>query len=453
MVLAIAALVGYLGTRISADRDLIETIGTWISVVVLVAIAGMNLRQLAAGRTTRRRREDAVASEGAARGSSPLLAIPVGLLFGFGFETSSQVATYALAFGVQSGVTGALIVGGMFCLGMIVTDTLDSVLVHRLVSDRSSRLPQTMRVWIWSVTMMALAVAAYELAQLLGWRPPFDDAGSAAHWSASLIAVFGYVFLRTRRTRTTASPPIEGGRLAWPGRACSSRSWSRQRRRSRRGRTLSPTRPRAPSRPAADGGSGQSRRPDARRAGRVLGTCRRPATCRTTSLSPRNLSEQYLQRYRERGDIGDVDPRARDGPARGARRAALARIADGAMAAALLALHRFAEARAYVRDAEQGSAPDAAESSHARPDSTWNSASTHDVAHAARPHQAGRPRHLDRDRRSALRRTDRAPRRGGQLAATRDGRLRRSLPRSIRPGARLVPLPGGRIRIRGRPHG
>jgi high-affinity nickel-transport protein len=206
MVLAIAALVGYLGTRISADRDLIESIGTWISVVVLIAIAGMNLRQLAAGRTTVAGVKTRLLPKALRDGSSPLLAIPVGLLFGFGFETSSQVATYALAFGVQSGVTGALLVGSMFCLGMIVTDTLDSVLVHRLVSDRSSRLPQTMRVWIWSVTMMALAVAAYELAQLLGWRAPFDDAWVSGALVAALIAVFGYVFLRTRRAPATPAP-------------------------------------------------------------------------------------------------------------------------------------------------------------------------------------------------------------------------------------------------------
>ena len=46
MVLAVAALVGYLGTRFSAHARLVETIGTWVSIVVLLALAGMNLRQL-----------------------------------------------------------------------------------------------------------------------------------------------------------------------------------------------------------------------------------------------------------------------------------------------------------------------------------------------------------------------------------------------------------------------
>jgi tetratricopeptide (TPR) repeat protein len=77
-------------------------------------------------------------------------------------------------------------------------------------------------------------------------------------------------------------------------------------------------------------------------------------------LSPRNLSEQYLQRYRERGDLGDA-VRALAMAQREERVAPHAPQADGAMASALLVLHRFAEARAYVRDAERNSAPDAPE--------------------------------------------------------------------------------------------
>lgn len=202
MVLAIAALVGYLGTKMSTNRQAIELAGTWISIVVLVLIALMNLRQLTSGSADRIVGVKTRLMPKALReGTSPLLAIPVGLLFGFGFETSSQVATYAVAFGVQAGVLGALVVGAMFCVGMIVTDTLDSVLVHRLVSDRSSGLPRTMRVWIWSVTLMALFVAAYQLAQVLGWQSPVPDLAVSGGLVAALLAVFVYVFARTRRVR------------------------------------------------------------------------------------------------------------------------------------------------------------------------------------------------------------------------------------------------------------
>ncbi|MEO6914021.1 MAG: hypothetical protein ABI182_08395 [Candidatus Baltobacteraceae bacterium] len=202
MVLAIAALVGYLGTKFAAHSTTIETIGTWVSIIVLLAIAAINLRQLARGQTDRvMGAKTRMLPKFLRDGNSPWLAIPVGLLFGFGFETSSQISTYAVAFGADAGVWGAILVGSMFCVGMVVTDTLDSVMIHRMVSYRAGKLPQIMRVWIWSVTLFAVAVAAYELAQVLGWKPPVSDLTVSGILVGSLLAVFVWIYLSTRPSR------------------------------------------------------------------------------------------------------------------------------------------------------------------------------------------------------------------------------------------------------------
>ena len=207
MVLSIAALVGVLGTHLGRYGPMIETLGTWISILVLILIAGLNLRQLRTGSPRLAGVKTRLLPRALRNGTSPWVAIPVGLLFGFGFETSSQVATYAVAFGLGSGVPGALLVGAMFCLGMLCTDTLDSILVHRLVSDRSSLNVSTVRVWIWSVTLVALAVAGYELAQVLGWQSPIPDTYVSAAIVGSLVLVFTYVFSRTRESRPEAVVP------------------------------------------------------------------------------------------------------------------------------------------------------------------------------------------------------------------------------------------------------
>jgi high-affinity nickel-transport protein len=208
MVLSIAALVGFLGTRFSGHGSQIETIGTWISIVVLVLIALLNLRQLRKGETRLAGVKTRLLPRALRDGTSPWLALPVGLLFGFGFETSSQIATYAVAFGLNSGVFGALFIGVAFCAGMFCTDTLDSVIVHRLVSDRSSAQPGTMRVWIWSVTLIALAVAAYELASLLGWESPVPDIYVSGAIVAAILIVFAYVMAKTKPARALpAAPP------------------------------------------------------------------------------------------------------------------------------------------------------------------------------------------------------------------------------------------------------
>jgi high-affinity nickel-transport protein len=209
MVLSIAMLVGYLGARFSAHARVIENTGTIVSIIVLLLIAALNLRQLSLGQTDRvagfrARLLPAVLR----RSTSPWVAIPVGLLFGFGFETSSQVAAYAVAFGADAGVAGAVLVGSMFCGGMACTDTLDSLFVHRLITYRTGRLPHVMRMWIWSVTLFAIGVAAYELAQLLGWQSPVPDVAVSATLAGGLLVVFAGIFL-SMRSGKRASIPLE----------------------------------------------------------------------------------------------------------------------------------------------------------------------------------------------------------------------------------------------------
>ncbi len=200
MVLAISALVGLLGTRFAAHGALVERIGTWISIAVLLLVAAMNVHTLRQGGTRVAGAKTRLLPKRMRESSSALLAIPIGLLFGFGFETSSQILAYALAFNPQSGIVGGLIVGATFSAGMICTDTLDSVLVHRLIAFRSPRLPALMRVWIWAVTGLAVAVAAYELAQILGWRSPAGDLAVSGALVSVLAAVFVVVLVATRTT-------------------------------------------------------------------------------------------------------------------------------------------------------------------------------------------------------------------------------------------------------------
>jgi nickel/cobalt transporter (NiCoT) family protein len=200
MVLVISALAGFLGTRLAMHRDLIEAIGTLTSIVVLVAIALVNLRNLRGGDAhvhgVRTRLLPAVLRDS----RSAFVAVPIGVLFGFGFDTASQIVAYTTAFG--SGVVEAVTVGLTFCAGMVCTDVLDSLLVHRLISH-GARNGDAVRVWIVVVTALSIVVAAYEAAQFLGWRSPLPDIALSGLLVTALGAAFAYVVLHTRRRLTT----------------------------------------------------------------------------------------------------------------------------------------------------------------------------------------------------------------------------------------------------------
>jgi nickel/cobalt transporter (NiCoT) family protein len=196
MVLSIAALAGLLGSRLALHGALIETMGTWASIVTLFAIAAFNLRQLARNQSGSLAGLKASMLPKALRAAtSPLAAIPIGLLFGLGFDTSSQVATYALAFTNAGGVLMAAMIGLIFSAGMAVTDTLDSMLVYRLCTRAPLELVRATRVWIVAVTCLALVVGGYELAQVLGWRSPVSDLVVSGTLVASLLAVFAWTYV------------------------------------------------------------------------------------------------------------------------------------------------------------------------------------------------------------------------------------------------------------------
>jgi len=208
MVLAIAALAGLLGSRLAVHGALLETIGTWVSIVTLFLIAAFNINQL---RTNRLGPIAGVKTgllpKALRAATTPLAAIPIGLIFGLGFDTSSQVAAYALALTSGGGIAAGLAIGLVFSLGMTVTDTLDSLLVHRLCTRHPLELVRATRVWIIAVTALALSVASYELAQALGWQSPLPDLAVSAVLVGALLAVFAWTFTWSARHPEAGAEP------------------------------------------------------------------------------------------------------------------------------------------------------------------------------------------------------------------------------------------------------
>ncbi len=206
MILAIAAIVGIAGMHLGAYGDRIELIGTWLSIVVLVALGVGNLIALRSGAVGFSGLRARLLPKRLRAAQNPWMALPVGLLFGIGFETSSQIATYTLAFGAHGGLIGALLVGAAFCAGMVVTDTLDSVIVHRLVADRTIAFPSATRTWVWSISLIAFAVAAVELLDVIGHPLPIQEIYISYAIVASIAVVFMVLFARTRSARPVLVP-------------------------------------------------------------------------------------------------------------------------------------------------------------------------------------------------------------------------------------------------------
>ena len=191
MVLFLAVVLSMLSATVAARAHWLETAGNWVSVAILLAMASLNVANLLGrNRATagiRMRLLPALLRNS----GNPLVACPIGMLFGLGFETSSQIAAYGIAFSQAGGALAGLAVGVAFCGGLILSDALDGVIVHHLVAHRSSKSPGAVRIWLSCVTIVALAVAAYELGSIFAL--PANEATDLA-FGLAIVLVLLLVF-------------------------------------------------------------------------------------------------------------------------------------------------------------------------------------------------------------------------------------------------------------------
>jgi high-affinity nickel-transport protein len=127
--------------------------------------------------------------------------IAVGALFALVFDTTSQAAAWGYAASRSDGVQAAIVIGALFTLGMMITDTLDSRLLSGLMRRASRRDARAFRIYL-SLLVVALSygIAAIGVAERLGVVTPLSDTGFTAMGVACVVLVAaGYAWLAARR--------------------------------------------------------------------------------------------------------------------------------------------------------------------------------------------------------------------------------------------------------------
>lgn len=201
VVMAVAVAVGLLSSRWDTPAWLDAT-GAWISIAFLTTLGIVNLRAVLAaapgevvrpvgvkgrflGRLTRARHPAAVAG--------------VGALFALSFDTVSQSALFALTATQFGGVGHALVLGGLFVAGMLVTDGVNGLWISRLIARTDQVAAIASRVMGVAVAGVSLLVAALGVARLAS--DPFDGwaDGKELVFGAVVVAVIGGAYLAARR--------------------------------------------------------------------------------------------------------------------------------------------------------------------------------------------------------------------------------------------------------------
>jgi high-affinity nickel-transport protein len=93
--------------------------------------------------------------------------VAIGALFALSFDTISQAALFALAATRFGGVADALLVAGLFVLGMLVVDGINGVWISRLIRRADRTAVVASRVMACTVAAVSLAVGGFAVAKLL----------------------------------------------------------------------------------------------------------------------------------------------------------------------------------------------------------------------------------------------------------------------------------------------
>ena len=135
----------------------------------LAVVAPVGIRSRLLGRFVTVRRPWAVAA--------------VGALFALSFDTISQATLFALAAGRFGGVAEALLVAGLFVLGMLIVDGINGVWISGLIRRADRTAVITSRVMALTVAGISLAVGSFTVAKLL--FPAVDE------WAEGREVLFG----------------------------------------------------------------------------------------------------------------------------------------------------------------------------------------------------------------------------------------------------------------------
>ncbi len=210
-VLSLAGVIALAADYLQSFSDSVSQLSGVISAMLLFAIGTLNLLRLVRSST-----EVVGHHHGLSRWrfprplldiTHPMSAAPIGALFGLGFETASQMSAWALAGTMGYGIAGTLLIGAAFSLGMVVTDSINGLMVCRMYVTATTMAIQSNRLVTFTVVIVAYGVGVVKLLQVSTLALPISDTSLTV---AVVVAVLlTYVFARGKGRWQTYS--LKGG--------------------------------------------------------------------------------------------------------------------------------------------------------------------------------------------------------------------------------------------------
>ncbi|WCK56468.1 sodium:proton antiporter [Aneurinibacillus sp. Ricciae_BoGa-3] len=186
-----------------------DTASTWVSIVSLFVIGSLNLFNLLRTKSIEQEfllsgLKGRLIPKFAKSTTNPLLIILIGGMFALAADTVSQTSAWALAAGHAGGFM-SVIVGCVFMLGMMLTDTVDSFITYQMMKTSGRVGRAASRLIGWVIVFLAYGVCFYETITFFGpfLNIDFEVAGAVSFFL--LILCFTFLNLRLKSQNKSGS--------------------------------------------------------------------------------------------------------------------------------------------------------------------------------------------------------------------------------------------------------
>ncbi len=166
VVVAVALAVSLLAQAWQAPHWL-DSIGVWVSVVVLTLLALVNIAAVVktpGHEVTRLMGWRSGVLARLLRAGHPVTVLGVGVVFALSFDTISQAALFAMTAAAYGGWRPALLLGLLFTAGMLLTDGINGWLIWRLIHQSERTACVASRTVALAVSGVGLLTAGLALA-------------------------------------------------------------------------------------------------------------------------------------------------------------------------------------------------------------------------------------------------------------------------------------------------
>lgn len=208
MVTAIALFLCILKNNFTMPT-MLDIIVEWLSSVMLLFMGISNLISLT-------RRDNAQLSglrkkllpKSFSNSLNPFTVIITGIIFGFIFDTSSQIAAFGYAVSVSNQWIYAILGGVVFSLGLILTGTCDSLLLSKLLKTFDQKKIQRHRFKLnVLITIMCFAIPLYKIASTMHPVLELSDFQNnivGLVFISIIISLYAELYLRHRYAKSEA---------------------------------------------------------------------------------------------------------------------------------------------------------------------------------------------------------------------------------------------------------